>query len=336
MMPTGVRVEEFRPPSGLLGEFESVHAAAGHLAPDEPLGENARGVVAFRGFRPVARMSLAFAHDLHGAPGRTGLVGHYEAVDREVGTALLGRGLRTLRRDGARRVLGPINGSTWGRYRLVVDGDLGIDPPFLSEPENPPEYVDDFREAGFRVVAEYESAVVEDLAAADPRAPEYSARLATQGATMRTLDLDRFDEELDAVHRLSVEAFAQNRYYAPISLDAFRARYLPMRPFVDPDLVRLAVGADGALLGFVFAFPDLLSAHGGRPTRVVLKTLATAPAARGLGLGSLLTDEVRRIAREKGYRAVIHALMEAGNPSVRISRHSARVMRRYALFGWEP
>ncbi len=186
------------------------------------------------------------------------------------------------------------------------------------------------------MAAEYASAIVEELSSGEERAAEYAARLAARGGAMRTLDLDRFDQELEAIYRLSVDAFAGNRFYSPISLDEFRGRYLPLRPILDPDLVRLAVDADGALLGFVFAFPDLLSVDGGRPTRVVLKTLAAAPEARGLGLGSLLTDEVRRVAQEKGYRAVIHALMEAGNASVRISRHSARVFRRYALFERAP
>ena len=134
---------------------------------------------------------------------------------------------------------------------------------------------------------------------------------------------------------MSVAAFAGNLFYSPIGFGEFRARYLPLRPLLDPELVRLAEDADGRLLGFVFAFPDLLTMRDGRPTRAVLKTLATAPAARGLGLGTYLTDEIRRIAHEKGYASVIHALMQAENESIRISRHSARVFRRYVLYGWE-
>lgn len=315
--------------------FAAVRERAGYGTADEPVPAAARCRIGWRGGEAVARLALLPADALASAPGRSELIGWYEATDRAAGVALLRAATREIA-DGARRILGPMNGSTWGRYRLALPSDLAADPPFLSEPVNPPEYADDFREAGFGVVAEYESRVVEDLSAGDARAAEYAARLAARGALVRPLDVDRFDEELDAVHRLSLEAFAQNRLYAPIPLDDFRLRYQPMRPILDPELVRLAFDADGGLLGFVFAFPDPLSADGGRPTRVVLKTLATAPAARGLGLGTLLTDEVRRIAHEKGYRAVIHALMEAGNASARISRHSARVFRRYVLFGWAP
>lgn len=312
--------------------FAAVRERVGYGTADEPVPPAARCFVARRGGEAVARLAVLSAMDLVGAPGRSEVIGWYEATDGEAGVELL----RASATDVGARVLGPMNGSTWGRYRLALPSDIPADPPFLSEPTNPPEYADHFRDAGFRVAAEYESAIVEELSAGDERAAEYAARLAARGGTMRTLDLDRFDEELEAIYRLSVEAFAQNRFYSPIGLDEFRARYLPLRPILDPDLVRLAVDAEGGVLGFVFAFPDLLSVTAGRPTRVVLKTLAAAPAARGLGLGSLLTDEVRRVAHEKGYRAVIHALMEAGNASVRISRHSARVFRRYALFEWTP
>lgn len=333
--------------------FAAVRERVGYATTDEPVPPDATHLLARKDGEAVARLAVCIRYGLLAAPGRSGVVGWYETTDREAGVALLRRAVATAcgpqtRETGrgprgavgadrpAERVLGPMNGSTWGRYRLALPSDLHADPPFLSEPANPPAYADHFREAGFRVAAEYESAIVEDLSAGDERAPEFAARLAAQGGTMRTLDVGRFDEELESIHRLSIEAFAQNRFYAPIGLDEFRARYLPLRPILDPDLVRLAIGADGALLGFVFAFPDLLSTDDGRPTRVVLKTLATAPAARGLGLGSLLTDEIRRVAHAKGYRAVIHALMEAGNASVRISRHTARVFRRYALFEWTP
>ncbi len=57
---------------------------------------------------------------------------------------------------------------------------------------------------------------------------------------------------------------------------------------------------------------------------------------RGLGLGAYLTDEVRQIAHEKGYSAVNHALMHVSNDSRRISRHTAQVFRRYALYQWTP
>lgn len=332
-MTDDVRMEAFGPDdAGRMTDFSVVRGAIGYPGAEEPVPAGARCLLARRGGAPVARLAYTMADGLHGAPGRIGILGWYESTDRAAGAALLREAARLLRADGAARVLGPMNGSTWGRYRLAVrDGDRE-EPPFLAEPWNPAEYALHWEDAGFRAAAAYESAIVEDLSAPDPRREEMAGRARARGVVIRPLDLDRFDEELRALYELSVTAFAENRFYSPISFDAFRARYLPLRPLLDAELVRLAEDGDGRLLGFVFAFPDLLRMEGGRPARVVLKTLATAPAARGLGLGTYLTDEVRRLAHARGYASVIHALMEADNASVRISRHSARVFRRYVLY----
>ncbi|HEY7766876.1 GNAT family N-acetyltransferase [Longimicrobium sp.] len=330
-------VEEFGPDDPRIAAFHAVRDDVAYPTPDEPVPVGMRCLVAFRGGAPVARLSYGTGQDVGEVPGPCALIGHYERTDRSAGVWLLDEAVIRVCVGHQFHALGPINGSTWGRYRLALpprtedEGDA--EPPFLSEPWNPPDYPADFEEAGFRVVATYESAIVEDLAAADPRRDELAERVRARGATIRALDLDRFDDELRAIFELSRTAFAENLFYSPIEFDEFRARYLPLRPLLDPEMVRLAEDADGRLLGFVFAFPDVLSAEpGGRPTRVVLKTLASAPEARGLGLGTFLTDEVRRVAHEKGYRSVIHALMQADNESVRISRHSARVFRRYALY----
>lgn len=331
-------IDEFAPDDAArMAAFSAVREEIGYPAPDEPVGSDARCMIAYRHGVPVARLSVSLSSGLHGAPGVSGLIGHYETTDPIAGEPLLRKAVRRLGQMGAERVLGPINGSTWGRYRLALPLDPGEgdpEPAFLSEPLNPPDYMFDFEEAGFHVAATYESAIVEDLSEPDPRRGELAERVRARGAVIRPLDLDRFDDELRALYELSVGAFAENLYYSPIGFDEFRARYLPLRPLLDPGLVRMAEDADGRLLGFVFAFPDLLTMAAGRPTRAVLKTLATAPAARGLGLGAFLTDEVRRLAHEKGYASVIHALMQADNASIRISRHTARVFRRYALYEW--
>jgi ribosomal protein S18 acetylase RimI-like enzyme len=337
-MTDRISVEEFGPDDARMADFDAIREPYRYPTPEEPVPAGARCLLVRRGDTPAARLAYTFAEDLHGAPGRSGLIGWYETgLDPAAAVALLRAAVERLTAGGAVRVLGPMQGSTWGRYRLAVPPEpwgAPMEPTFLSEPTNLPDYPRDFLQAGFRVAAEYESAIVEDLAAADPRGEELAERIRARGVAVRPLDPARFDEELRALYALSVAAFAENLYYSPIGFDEFRARYQPLRPLLDPELVRLAEDADGRLLGFVFAFPDVLTMQDGRPTRAVLKTLATAPAARGLGLGTFLTDEVRRLAHEKGYASLIHALMQADNASVSISRHSARVFRRYALYEW--
>lgn len=320
-------------------------AAPGERAPGRPDADPVEGAVALAlagpPGAPLARASLWLAHDLVAAPGRSGLVGHYEALDAEAGVELLRGSLAELARRGALRVLGPMNGSTWRRYRLELPreaGDPDVRPDgFASEPRNPARYNDDFLAAGLRVVARYESRY-EPEPALDPHAHERAReRAASRGLRLHALDPSRFDETLRAMHALSVGAFAGNFYYAPLPLEEFLALYAPFRERAVPELVRLATGADGRLAGYLFGFADPLSAEDGRPTRTVCKTVAVAPHARGAGLGALLLDDFRAASLAYGAHGILHALMHVENPSMRMSaRHHSVLFKRYAFYGWTP
>jgi GNAT superfamily N-acetyltransferase len=273
------------------------------------------------------------AEDLKGAPESTGVVGHYEAKDAEAGVALLERAVDALAGEGVPLVVGPMDGTTWGRYRLALPTPESGDPaPFLTEPVNPPEYPAQFEAAGFRAVEHYVSRLIPELDALADRAAEVRQQLAAGGWAISPLDPARFGTVLDELYDLSIVAFADNPYFARITRAQFRESYQPVRSFLDPDLVVLARDAEDRLAGFAFAFPDLID-PAGKPTRVVVKSLAVDPASRGTGIGSLLVHEIHRRAADKGYDAAIHALMHEDNPSHRISKHGGEVFRRYALFG---
>lgn len=299
----------------------------GPAAADKAVPAGWRRLLAWRGGEPAARLAAGVVEGMAGAPGRTGLVGWYEAADADGGVALLRRAREALHGEGAERVVGPLNGSTWARYRLALPPEAGAaPPPFLSEPQNPAAYPEHFAAAGFTPLLDYESRVVgaAQLAAALPALP------LPAGVRVCGLDLGAYDAELHAIHALSLAAFAQNPFYTPLGFAAFRAFYERLRPLLDPALVRLAVADDGALLGFVFAFADPWAPP--EQPRLVLKTLATAPAARGLGIGAALTDAVHRQAAARG-AAVIHALMQCANASLHISHGRASALfRRYRLY----
>jgi len=321
-----------------IATFESVREAAGGEPTGEPPAPGATLMVAWRGDVPVARLALSLVHDLHQAPGPSGLVGHYEAVDPEGGVTLLRDACSTLARQGAVRVLGPMNGSTWARYRLALRDDPSRDmeaPPFLTEPWNPPGYPGHFEAAEFSVAARYESRVDLRLDAEAEDADTLEARVRHAGIQVRTLDLAAFDQELDRLFALSLECFAHNLYYTPIDLATFRAQYEKIRPLIDPDLVLIA-NTESRPVAFQFAFRDPLSPDPRAP-RVIVKTVATSPACRGLGLGGHMLDLIRRRARALGAGSVIHALMYSRNLSMRMSaRHETEVFRRYALYQWTP
>lgn len=221
-----------------------------------------------------------------------------------------------------------MDGNTWGHYRVVLPGS-DAEPPFPGEPPYSPEFHDLFLSAGFRVAAEYESRIVEELAPR-PGAAALARRLEREGIRFRSLNPAKGNEELEALYQLASVAFAENPYYTPIPREEFDALYRPFLAHIDPTLVRLAQSRSGRLLGCALAYPDSHS-------RVVLKSVASAPEARALGLGAALSDQIYARAAEQGHRAIIHALMHAENPSAAISRrYGGRIFRHYALYEWTP
>jgi GNAT superfamily N-acetyltransferase len=260
---------------------------------------------------------------------RVGAIGGFAALDAAGAKGLLDAAVRVLWERGCETVVGPMNGNTWRHYRFVVGG--GERPPFLLEPRNPLEYPEWWQQAGFAVLSRYTSSVILLGEAAAVRR-EVGERLVKSGVTIRSLDPARYDEELRAIHGLSLRSFSNNFLYTPLDEEAFLESYRKVRDWVDPDFVMLAERA-GRICGYLFGIADLEAAARGGRSAVIAKTLAVDPAMRGAGLGAFLIDELHRAARGKGYDESIHALQHASNSSLRITgRHKGRVFRHYALF----
>lgn len=250
---------------------------------------------------------------------RTAAIGMFACDDAEAGASLIHEAMAKLKADGFAAVLGPMDGSTWAKHRLVVESNARA--PFLMEPQNPAHYVDAFERSGLRVVSRYISAVrsAEVLKSKSPQ---------PAGLRLRNFDPARAEQELTRIHALSLEAFATNHFYQPISLEDFLASYRPVLKAIDPDLVLLAENEAGELKAFLFALPNL--AEGPQPKSVILKTYAS----RVKGGGSMLANAFHERARKHGFVDVIHALMHESNLSATHSGNTGgEIFRRYALWG---
>jgi GNAT superfamily N-acetyltransferase len=271
----------------------------------------------------AARCSLWW-HDTPAHPGhRLGLIGHYAARDAASAAAILRVGCEQLAEQGCTLAVGPLDGTTWNRYRLL--SERGLEPLFFLEPDNPDDWPGHFTEQGFSPLAKYYSAVTSsDAGSASLPVPP--------GMTLRPLNPDRFEEELVRIHGLSLDGFRENSLYSPISLEDFLAQYRGIRPHVRPELV-LLLERQSRLVGYIFGVPDMLQAKRVQPIdTAVAKTMAVHPDHRGEGLGTLLLNRFAEVAAGLGYRRVIHALMHEDNRSRKISAHTATTIRRYTLY----
>lgn len=247
----------------------------------------------------------------------THYLGHVAAVDQDALTTLLA-GIAELEVGGSHVLLGPIDGSTWNRYRVVTDeGDL---PPFPLEPTNPAWWADAFAAAGYSPIERYWSGV-RDVQALPCEAPAPTPR----GVTIRELRTERLADELNAIYALALEAFAANPLYTPIGPERFRAMYEPLAEHLDPRLCLIAERGDP--IGLMMCIPADRS-------RLVLKTIAVASEERCTGIGRILLDAAAHRGQTLGYRSLIYALMRDDNRSSAMAQRVAAPMRRYALYAY--
>ena len=96
--------------------------------------------------------SLAIYRDAPSLDGaRTAALGQFECESAEAGARLMRVVIERLKGEGFGAVLGPMDGSTWGKHRLLVESDGRS--PFLMEPSNPAHYVDAFEASGLGIVS---------------------------------------------------------------------------------------------------------------------------------------------------------------------------------------
>lgn len=285
----------------------------------------------------IAATCAIWTHELPTLAGRRlGYIGRFDCADGAAAAEALEAACTWLTREGCQLAVGPIDGSTWHRYRFVTESST--EPPFFMELTNPPGWPDFWTSAGFVPLASYHSSLNEQLTSQDPMLDDASSRAKAAGLSVRTLNLDKFDRELRAIFELSIEAFADNYLYTPISWDDFAAMYARMKTLLDPRLMLLCDDPlhPGTLAGCIMAIPDALERQRtGECRTVILKSMAVHARWRSVGLGTWLVAQAQANARTLGMSRSIFALMQDGNHSARISKYYSLVIRRYTLFARE-
>ena len=258
-----------------------------------------------------------------------GCIGHYAAASEPGGRQLLEAACQRLREAGCTMAVGPLDGSTWRRYRLLTE--RGAEPPFFLEPDNPDDWPAHFERSGFKPLARYYSSRCDDISLLAGKA-WVDRNFRDAGYRLRTFDRDHPEAELERLWRVASDAFEGAFLYAPIAAGEFKAMYEQLLAVARPELILMAeLGTETA--GFVFCVPDVLQSRRGEAVdTVIIKTLAVVRRLQGRGLGIWLFDCAISAARELGYRRVINALMHEANSSRKLGRPHMRDFRRYTLF----
>ena len=261
---------------------------------------------------------------------RIGVIGHFEVGSLDAGLVILEQAAARLRERGCTLAVGPMDGNTWRRYRVVIE--RGLEPAFFMEPDHPDIWPAVFESAGFFPAARYSSSLVDDLSRGDPRVGRVRERMDRAGVRIRDIDPLRIEEDLRMIYQVSIVSFAGNYLYTAMSEEVFLEQYLPFKDKIRPEMVLIAE-RDGQAVGYLFGIPDYAEAFRGLPVRTVIaKTLAILPGRQFGGLGLLLTAMLHERAQGLGYSRVIHALEHEGKHVGNMSEYFGKIMRRYALY----
>ena len=256
---------------------------------------------------------------------------------------------------GAGTMYGPIDFTTFGRYRLRIGAEPGA-MTFPGEPYNPTDYPLRLERLGYRAHLSY---ITQIGPAPLPRVREKHdvvSTLTDAGYRFERLDGDLWLARLAEIHRSVDAIFGDNFGYTPLGWEAFRgACGIPLAARLCPEASVIAVGPEGDIAGFFLVLPqygpllvqgagaarlraaelcrarDLPRLLRGGRADAIAKTAGVMPAHRGKGL----MDALACCAVSRGaelYDRWYGALIRSDNRSRRFAHGHTTAERGYALY----
>lgn len=304
------------------------------------------------------RARLAVFHDpccrVEGAP--TAFFGHWAHRGAPDATgALLAAAGEWARAAGATRLVGPVDFTTHGRYRVRLHAEPDA-LPFPGEPDDPADAPAVLAACGLVPVRHYVTQL--GVPGRDAVAGRAAARraLLDAGYAIAPLDADGWLALLPEVYAAADAMFGANLAYTPLPEAAFVAAMgEPVARRLCPHTSLVARAPDGSLAGFVLVQPHwgalLVQGAPGGPVpaaalsyaehaprlaalgvrTAVARTVGVAPAHRRRGLMAALGATALERGRGR-YDRWMAALVRDDNPSRRFGAAHAAAERRYALY----
>ena len=187
---------------------------------------------------------------------KVGFFGFFECInDREVANRLLDTARDFLKSHGMEAMRGPANPSVNDEYGLLIDAfDKS---PVILMPYNPPYYVELLESYGLRKEKDLYSYILsQDTVYSEKLERVNNLVKERHGLVIRSLNMKRFNEEIQLVKDVYNAAWAYNWGAVPMNDDEIGAMAEDMKPIVVPDLVLFAE-VKGKTIGFALSLPDI-------------------------------------------------------------------------------
>ena len=280
-----------------------------------------KGFVLFLDDEPAAMACVIYNSGLLFEDKKTACIAFYECTEnQELSFILLQAISDYCKLQGFEHIIGPLNSSTWNSYRFATET---ITDSFLSESFHKGYYTNQFKQFGFKTIAEYITRI--DTKLVLPKA----STVLNENISFRNLEIENFEMEMRKVFSFCKEIFRNNFLYTPISEEAFLKKYNAIKSIINPEFVLIAEH-EGEIVGLILALHDLYCHN---EKRLIIKTLARKSGVKYVGLAQELTSRLLNIASKYDYKSILHAFMHERNASTNVSKKfSGQPFRTYKLF----
>jgi GNAT superfamily N-acetyltransferase len=212
--------------------------------------------LATRGGEPVGTIAATVDHNYQREDPGAGFFGFFEFYDDEsVSKALFEAAADWLREQGMNRALGPFNLNSNHEFALLVDG-FDTD-PMVANPHNGRWYERHYLALGLEPRMDW-YAYWFGRKDVDPRVIRIANRVLKRHpeVKIRTLDLSRFDHEVEVLHAIYDDAWEQNWGHVKMERAEFEYLASGFKQFIDPELCFI-VEVAGEAVGLAISFPDM-------------------------------------------------------------------------------
>lgn len=216
-------------------------------------------------------------------------------------------------------LVGPVNGSTWGNYRLPVNAFESLFPGDIAGKDY---YPDIFNDLGFEVYCKY-STHIQSVLIPDSSKP-------VNGCKIEYLNKSEIMSSMNEIYELSMEAFKTAPLFQPIDFTLFETKYNQSLKQLDTKLMPFVKDSNNKIVAYLLAYPSY------DKEALVIKTLARKSGRQYAGLGMLLANEIVNQAIGLGYKKIYHALMNQSNVSKVLSRNiSGTPCKNYSVYSYK-
>jgi 8-amino-7-oxononanoate synthase len=260
---------------------------------------------------------------------KIGFVGFYDSInDQSVANALFNAAEDFLRSNGMQQVRGPVSPSINDEVGLLVEGFEY--PPSIMMPWHPPYYRQLWDKAGYSKAKDLLAwRITQDKSMTPKIARVTDIVKQRSNVHIRSIDMKKFDEEVDLIRDLYGRGWEENWGAVPLDAEEITMLATELKQIIEPEYILFAEkpGANGTpeTIGFSLVVPDINQAFlAGKPIpkgtlnlptaitnlmtkkkaidtlRIVL--LGVMPEYRGRGIDALLYREIMERSKARGIK----------------------------------